>query len=313
MVLALSLAVAGCSSSPEPTLVLPSPSASASPEPTLLSATQAPAPSPSPSSPARPRGGKPMADNTGVPAGTELTVVTGDQTFSTPGQVITGKEFRGFVKVTAANVTFRKCVFRGRATSNNASLLDTRKSTNTVVEDSEFVAASPSAGIDGVWARNTKMYRVNIHGVVDGVKAESNVLIQDSYIHDMKWFASDPNQGGGPTHNDGVQSFEGDSGITLRHNNIDLSSDKRANAAWQTSASDSLVEDNWLDGGGCTLNFAHRDGRPLTGNRVIGNRFGRKSFFNCPILISTKTVLAQNSGNVWADTGKPIPAPQQHD
>ncbi len=296
-------------------------SPSSSVEPTELSATAAPDPSPtatptpakSSAAPAKPRTGKPGADNTGVPPGTALTVVTGDQTFSTPGQVITGKDFHGFVKVTAANVTIRKSVFRGRATSNNAALLDTRKATNFVVEDSEIVASNPSAGIDGAWLRNTSMHRVNIHGVTDGVKAESNVLIQDSYIHDMKWFASDPNQGGGPTHNDGVQSFEGDSGIVLRHNNIDLSSDSRANAAWQTSASDSRVEDNWLDGGGCTLNFAHRDGVPLTGNRVVNNRFGRKSKFDCPILISTKTVLAQNSGNVWADTGKPIPPVEQHD
>ncbi len=254
-----------------------------------------------------------MADNTGVRPGTALTVVSGDQTFSTPGQVVTGKDFRGFVKVTTSGVIFRNCIFRGRSTPNNASLLDTRKSSNTVVEDSEFVPANPSAGIDGIWARNTSFYRVNIHGATDGMKAESNVLVQDSYIHDMSWFASDPNQGGGPTHNDGVQSFDGDTNITLRHNNIDVSSDRRANATWQSSSANSLVEGNWLDGGGCSLNFAHQGSTTLTGIRVVNNRFGRKSFYNCPILISTKTVLAQNSGNVWDDTGKPIPVPQQHD
>jgi len=127
------------------------------------------------------------------------------------------------------------------------------------------------------------------------------------------WFASDPNQGGGATHDDGVQSFEGDSKITLRRNNIDLSSSKQANAAWQNSATDAHVENNWLDGGGCTLNFAHRNNQPLTGIYVVGNRFGRHSFYSCPILISTKTTLSQNGGNVWDDTGKPIPKPQQHD
>lgn len=34
------------------------------------------------------------------------------------------------------------------------------------------------------------------------------------------------------------------------------------------------MEDNWLDGGACTLNFAHRNGQPLTGIYVVGNRFG---------------------------------------
>lgn len=51
----------------------------------------------------------------------------------------------------------------------------------------------------------------------------------------------------------------------------------------------------------------------MTGIHVVGNRFGRGSTFHCPILISTKTVLSQNSGNVWDDTGQPLPEPQQHD
>ena len=128
----------------------------------------------------------------------------------------------------------------------------------------------------------------------------------------MHWFASDPNQGGGPTHNDGVQSFDGDARVTIRHNTIDMSTTKNANAAWQNSARDSRIEGNWLDGGLCTLNFAHHDGS-LTGLYVVGNRFGRHSYFNCPILLSTQSFLAQNSGNVWVDTGTPIPAPQRHD
>jgi hypothetical protein len=51
----------------------------------------------------------------------------------------------------------------------------------------------------------------------------------------------------------------------------------------------------------------------MTGIYVTNNRFGRHSVYNCPILISTQTVLSQNVGNVWDDTGAPIPKPQQHD
>jgi hypothetical protein len=46
---------------------------------------------------------------------------------------------------------------------------------------------------------------------------------------------------------------------------------------------------------------------------VTNNRFGRHSFFKCPILLSTTVSLAKNSGNVWVDTGTAIPPPQQHD
>ena len=220
-------------------------------------------------------------------------------------------DFRGYVKVTGSNITFKNCIFRGGTPSGNNALLNTEGGTNTIVEDSEFVPLHPAATIDGVWTKNTKLYRVNIHGSVDGIKAGSNTLVQDSYIHDMSWFASDPNQGGGATHNDGVQSFADSSGITVRHNNIDMSTTKDGNAAWQDSSPNSVVDNNWLDGGGCTLNFADQ-GATLTGLSVTNNRFGRHSEFQCPILLSLGVSLATNSGNVWVDTGTPIPAPQQH-
>jgi hypothetical protein len=243
-----------------------------------------------------------------------LQVVTGDQTFAVDGQVIEGKEFRGFVSVTASNVTFRNCLFRGRSADGYRALLNAENASNTVVEDSEFVPSNPSALIDGIWARSASIYRANIHGSVDGVKANSNALIQDSFIHDMSWFPSDPNQGGGPTHNDGVQSAAGESQVTLRHNTIDMSTTHDANAALQSSASDTHVENNLLDGGGCSLNFDHKSlGRPLTGIYIVGNRFGRNSFYECPILVSTQTTITQNTGNVWNDTGQPIPPEQRHD
>jgi hypothetical protein len=319
---ALLSAVAACAASPRnasfhsPDAPLPSasgldpsaaPSASAS-----ASASPSKSPSKGPAPAPAPRGGKPGPGNTGPVAGTALAVVNGNQTFGTSGAVVSGKDFHGFVKVTGKNITFKNCVFRGGVASGNAALLDTESGSGTVIQDSEFVPAHPAATVDGIWASSTSIYRSNIHGSVDGVKTGSDVLIQDSYIHDMSWFASDPNQGGGETHNDGVQSFFGDARVTLRHNNIDMSTTKNGNAALQSSANDSHVDGNWLDGGGCSLNFDDHN-VPLTGLQVTNNRFGRHSFYKCPILLSTKAVLVTNSGNVFDDTGGPIPPPQRHD
>jgi hypothetical protein len=288
-----------------PTTTTTRPTTTTSKPPPTTQTTAPPPPAPT---------GYPTAASTGVRPGTGLQVVTGDQTFAVDGQVIEGKEFRGFVKVTASNVTFRNCLFRGRATNSNAALLDTEAGSNTVVEDSEFVPSNPAATIDGLWTRSTSIYRANIHGSVDGLKANSNTLIQDSFIHDMSWFASDPNQGGGSTHNDGVQSFAGESHVTLRHNTIDMSTTRDGNAALQSSASDTHVENNVLDGGGCSLNFDHKSlGRPLTGIYIVGNRFRHNSFYDCPIIVSTQTTITQNTGNVWDDTGEPIPPEQRHD
>lgn len=285
-------------------------STSASPTSVTTTTKAAPKPAPKPGGSTRP-GGMPGPANTGPVPGAALTVVNGDQTFSGSGQVIEGKDFHGFVKVTGKNITFRNCIFRGRATTSNNALLDTESGSGTVVEDSEFVPSNPAPTIDSIAARNTTITRVHIHGGVDGMKAESNTIVQDSYIHDMNWFSSDPNQGGGATHNDGIQSFDGESNVIIRHNTIDMSTTKSPNAAWQTSAFNSRIENNFLDGGGCIINVNQmaRSG----GLAIVGNRFGRHSEFKCPILLSTRSKLSENSGNVWADTGEAIPEPQVHD
>jgi hypothetical protein len=268
---------------------------------------------------ARP-GGKPGPGNTGVPPGTQLKVVQGNQSFDTPGQVVSGLDIHGFVTIGARNVTIRNSIIRGGTPKCNSAVISVADdySATAVIEDSEIVASSPSPCLDGIWAFNTTMTRLNIHGVVDGVKAHDNSLVQDSWIHDLSRFASDPNQNGGATHNDGVQTYDGNRHVTLRHNTLDAGKD--GNAAYQLSqdlgkvATDIHVENNWVDGGGCTLNFAHEGGpTPMTGIYVVGNRFGHNSKFDCPMLISTQTVLSQNSGNVYDDTGKPVPKPEQHD
>lgn len=277
---------------------------------------QASAPTDPPTDPPGTRGprGFPGADDTGVPPGTPLTDVVGDQTFAEDGEVVEGKVFYGFVVVTASDVTFRKCVFRGGPTQDVRPLLDTEHARGTVIEDSEFHPTHPSPSIDGIWAARTEIHRSEFRGTVDGIKAHTGTLVQDSYIHDLSWFAADPDQGGGPTHNDGVQAFAGQTGVTLRHNTIDLSTTEDPNAAVQSSADELRVEDNYLDGGACVVNIDHTPlGRPLTGQRVTGNRFGRNSAHECPILLSTRSELRAADGNVWHDTGDPIPAPEQHD
>jgi hypothetical protein len=306
---------------------VPDGSSPASPAPSVSSASPTSSPSRKPStSPAplvRRTGGKPGATNTGVPPGVRLTVVNGDQVYATDNQVINGLDIHGFVEITARNVTIKNSIIRGgpHPKCNSAVVYvsqDVHPDASATIQDSEISAAFPDPCLDGLWLVNSTLTRVNIHGAVDGLKAFDNVTVQDSWVHDLSWFASDPNQGGGATHNDAVQTYEGNRHITLRHNALMVTS--RANAAYQVSqdggkpATDIHIVDNWLDGGGCTLNFSHGGGpTPMTGIYVTGNRFGHSSSFGCPILVSTQTVLSQNSGNVWDDTGKPIPAPDQHD
>jgi hypothetical protein len=271
---------------------------------------------------------KPLTGNTGVPAGTSLTIVNGDQVYSTANQVISGLDIRGYVQITGKNVTIKNSIIRGgvksctSASAQNSAPLWVRADTaaSAIIQDVEISPSNATACMDGIWASNSTLSRVNVHGAVDGIKAYDNLTIQDSYIHDLAHFASDPNQGGGETHNDGIQSYECNANVKVLHNNIDLSTTTGGNAAYQITqdggkaCSGIVISDNWLNGGGCTLNIAHKVLTSLTGVSVTGNRFGRsRSFANCLILLSTRSTLTANTGNVWDDTGAAIPAPTVHD
>jgi hypothetical protein len=265
-------------------------------------------------------GGKPGAGNTGVPAGQSLKVVRGDQVYTRDGQVISGLDIHGYVRIRAKNVVLKNSIVRGgppRADGNNSAVVFIERGQSARLERLEIKPSHPAPTLDGVWAENATLTGLNIHDVVDGVKAFNNVTIKDSYIHHLSYFSD--TGGGDDTHNDAVQTYEGNRNVLIQHNTLALG--RKDNAAYQVTqdnggvSTNLRIQDNWLDGGGCTLNFAHKGGpTPMTGIHVVNNRFGRNtSFSNCPILVSTKTELSTNSGNVWADTGKPIPAPQRHD
>ena len=142
------------------------------------------APSPTRSSgaapPARP-GGKPGPGNTGVVGGASLTVVNGDQVYATANQVISGLDIRGFVQIRARNVTIRNSIIRGRAEPRcNSAVVWIRADSgaSATIEDTEIAPAYPSPCLDGVWATNATLVRMNIHGAVDGVKAYDNVTVR---------------------------------------------------------------------------------------------------------------------------------------
>src|SRR5207237_8813035 len=105
---------------PSSTPVAPAPPASATETPTATPTaaptTSAPAsPTPTPTTtPVRP-GGQPGPNNTGVPAGTTLTVFNGDLTIDTAGATYSNLDIHGYVKVNAPNVTIKNSIIRGGA------------------------------------------------------------------------------------------------------------------------------------------------------------------------------------------------------
>ena len=245
----------------------------------------------------------PDASTTGVPAGVTLKKHDGDLTISTPGAVIDGLDIHGFVKVTAPNVTIKNSIIRGKATTKTAPLLTSASSTASVtIQDSELFAQVPSGWIDGIRGYNITAKRVNIHDVIDAMHIYGdNVTLEASYLHDNLHFASDPNQGGTPSHDDSIQIQKGNN-IRIVGNNISGAYNTGVQFTQdQGIVSNVTIDKNKLDGGGCTINLAEKGVGPFQGIKVTNNTFGRTTkIANCAI-ISPVTTVVTTSNNFFVD------------
>lgn len=210
--------------------------------------------------------GYPDETNTGVPQGTVLTN-SGTITVTQNGAVIQNKNVSGSIIIKADNVTIRNT----RVTSGDYYPIRYFDNNNVglIIEDSEIAGTNYNV-TSSVSFDNYTLRRVNIHGGADGIKADANVLIEDSYIHDLAV--------GPSTHNDGIQTTGG-SNVTIRHNTCKLSTTNGSvNACIQMGNEsgkgndDWLVTDNLFDGGGWTINASdYGINRTFTNNRFTRN------------------------------------------
>jgi hypothetical protein len=306
------------SSAPTPSPSTTPPSSSSSPQPRPSSSPSSPSTSsssptsspPSSTSPSStsPGPGQPGPSNTGVPAGTTLTVTNGLMRITKPG-VYSGLDIHGFVEVQAPNVTIKDSIIRGGVATGNIGLVNDidNSATNFVIEDSELVPQYPSVWIDGIKGWNYTAIRLNIHGTVDGAKMYgNNSTIENSWIHDLRYFSSDPNQNGGPTHNDDVQIL---GGHNLRIINNTLQGGD--NSALQVTQSQGSVyslsfNGNWAGGGSCTVNLQDAPMPSMSGISVNNNVFSHTSTYNCPIIYSIN-VSFTHAGNTWATGSGAVP------
>lgn len=257
-------------------------------------------------------GKRPSATNTGVPANVTLTVVTQDVVVTKDDTVIDAQDIKGFLTIKASRVRVTRSIVRGHATAATTAIIRIESGTDIVIEDTEIAADAPSVDVDGLSGSNVIARRLNVHGGVDGLKLGDNARLECSWVHGMVSFKSDPNQNDGPTHNDAIQILAGKN-ITIIGNSLEPSKDQNASIQITEdfgAVSGITIDSNWADGGGCSFNFSHKGAASLMVT-TRNNRFGRNSFFDCPILKSTKTTL-DTKGDVWDDDGTPVPV-QTHD
>jgi len=178
---------------------------------------------------------------------------------STPGTVLSGVDVEGCVSVEASNVTITDSLVRSShlcsggvgsgvgpgavvSTGNNGG----GGVSNLTVTDTEIDGLNAPGDTMGIGQSDYVCLRCNIHGVAHGAKADQNVLVQDSYIHDL---ADDH-----ATHTEDL-FFDGGAGnVVWRHNWA------MANPDFSTAAA-SIINDycpsgpvsvagNWLEGVG---------------------------------------------------------------
>jgi hypothetical protein len=246
---------------------------------------------------------RPGAGNTGVPAGRALTVHRGDLTVTTPGAVVDGLDVYGTIVVKADNVVIKNTRVRGRAATYTTPLIhmkDGRR--NLVVQDSELVPDTRSPYLYGIIGWNFTLTRVEIQRVVDGVHVIGpNVTVRSSWIHNLTHYAKDPNQGGGPSHDDGVQIQAG-SNIHIVGNTIEGGWNAAIQVTQDRGDTGNLeITGNYLDHGLCSVNIAEKASGPLHGVTVSGNTFGRaQRASECAIVRPASTSITA-TGNRFTD------------
>ena len=255
---------------------------------------------------------KPSADNTGVYDAaalkrSEALLIEND------GATYENIDVTGDIVIDADDVTLRN--FRIDATGEfyGVQVLDGHR--GILLEDGEIYGMS-GAGVLGL---GYTARRLHIHdGGGDGMKAQGDAegptLVESCFIEKLG-----TSEG---AHADGNQTHGG-SNITFRDNNIYVPSPEtpsypgppyKSNAAFMLSrkVSNFVIEGNWLNGGSYTIYCVTDEG----GVTVRNNRFGRDNDglqYQKEHLRIVTGRCDRWSGNVWDDTGAPIPAPWQSD
>lgn len=266
---------------------------------------------------APPPTGYPDASNTGVPAGTTLTTYTGPSNITTANTVINGKTM-GCIQISAPGVVIRNS--RVSCNGGLAVFVDDRTSSSTLltIEDSEV--SCQNTGGTGISEADFIVRRVEITGCENGFDLNQNVLIEDSFIHDLFNSAD--------AHADGAQMsgshWTGSAyaccalNVTLRHNTI-FGMGAPNDSSFGTSAiiqngangnnfdTNVTIDNNLLAGGAATL-YCRTTGSSVN-ERITNNKFSTRfgphvgAFFPASGC-SDETVV---SGNVYQETGLPVP------
>jgi hypothetical protein len=267
----------------------------------------------------------PDASCTGVPPGTRLTTHDGDLHVTSDGAVVDAMLIQGCVFIEANDVTIKRSkVVRGDSCEWSAAIeAGYGAYAGTLIEDVEVDGGAPDspnvASIALIGVHNYTARRLHVHHGGRAFNIGDNVVIEDSYIHDM--------YGEGDSHNSGIGSNSG-TNITLRHNTIHCDIEQPGNPSMGGGCSgslvlyaddfgdqsgtidDLLVEENLFNGGGyCLLIYNHRtDGSYI----VRRNLFGSSFYPDCGQYGPNDLLVTTGANLTWEDNSWHAPGESHH-
>jgi hypothetical protein len=258
----------------------------------------------------------PDSSCTGVPAGTTLTNYSGPTTITANNTVIDGKIFSGGVEILATGVIIKNSIINGPVSVDDAAnYARSNNGTTPVVTimDSK-IDCQNAIGSSGVNEAHYAVKRVEIVRCENGFDMNQNILIEDSYIHNLGNGGTDPHSDGAQCAGgrwNGSSYVNGAKNLTLRHNRMYGMSTN--DTAFETSAiicgtgtgGTIIVDSNLLAGGAYTL-YCIRGG-PGPDFRVTNNHFS--TIFKSTVGAYGPSDSCHDeiiSGNVMHETGAPI-------
>ncbi len=238
---------------------------------------------------------RPDASNTGWRhTGVQLTPYTGPMTITRDGTVIDGKDIRGQLNIRADDVTITRSRIRSGG-SYAVHMPVGNGHRNLVITHSELDGQGNANNDSAVSSHDYTVLASDIHGWVDGFKADAKVNLVNNWIHE---FAI-----GGGTHNDAIQ-ISGRGDILVQGNRIDARSQRESgnmNASVYTNndygirPDNVVVRGNWINAGGWFIRIE------ATNFVLENNRFSR--WYSWGVVTATPQSSWSHSGNVWHDTG----------
>lgn len=253
----------------------------------------------------------PGSNNTGVPAGKRLPRRDRAIDVRQPNTTIENIEVTvaNGINVFANNATIKNT--RVAATTGASGTWAVRQGTGVsgmAVQDSEFYGTSAQQIQYGIYdaGSNLTALRVNISCYANGIQANTNVNITDSFVHDPCYFTGD--------HDDAFIATGGDT-IHLDHNTLHNNLNQTAAVGLFCDFSpitNATINNNLLIGGGYSV-YAGSSGTGCASshdNKFTNNKFSREVWsnggFNGPV--TGYTALTGNvwTNNTWYDDGTAV-------